>query len=196
MEPSEMIIQKLKGFEGLRLTAYKPVSSEKYWTIGYGHYGADVTPGMTITKEKADELFLNDLQRFICYVNNLHRPMSQNQFDALLSFCYNCGPGNLEKLTKGRTDEEIAEKMLLYTKDASGKTLPGLVCRRKWEHDLFLKDIGEEYIVTADVLNIREKAGTGERIVGGYGHGERIRVLETWHRTINGWVCGTYCKRC
>lgn len=196
MEPSDMIIRKLKSFEGLRLTAYKPVASEKYWTIGYGHYGADVTPGMTITEQRADELFMNDLQRFVCYVNNLHRQLSQDQFDALLSFCYNCGPGNLDKLTNGRTDEEIAENILLYNKDASGVTLPGLVSRRQWEHDLFVKGIGEEYVVTADVLNIRTGAGTEFPTVGGYKNGEKIRVLDTWYKTSLGWVCGRYCKRC
>ena len=196
MTPSDMIIEKLKKFEGLRLTAYKPVSSEKYWTIGYGHYGADVQPGMTITREEANDLFMKDLEKFIGYVNSLGRSWTQNQFDALLSFCYNCGPGNLEKLCKNRDVEEIGEKMLLYVKDASGRTLPGLVTRRQWEHELFLSDIGEEYIVVADPsLNIRTGAGTSNPICGCYGNGERIRVLETWHRTANGWVCGTYCKR-
>lgn len=196
MEPSDMIIQKLKGFEGLRLTAYKPVSSEKYWTIGYGHCGADVYEGMRITLEEADKMFLRDLEKFICYVNNLHRPLSQDQFDALLSFCYNCGPGNLYQLTKGRDDMEVADKMLLYNKDASGVTLPGLVSRRKWEHDLFIKGMGEEYVITADVLNIRTGAGTEFPTVGGYKNGEKIRVLDTWYKTSLGWVCGRYCKRC
>lgn len=195
MEPSSMIIEKLKSFEGLRLVAYKPVQSEKYWTIGYGHYGADVTEGMKITREEADKLFLNDLERFVCYVNNLGRSWKQEQFDALLSFCYNCGPGNLEKLCKDRDAYEIAEKMLLYVKDASGKTLPGLVSRRKWEHDLFLSGIGEDYIVTASSLNIRAEAGTDKQIVGSYGQGERIKVLETWHKTSNGWVSASYTMR-
>ena len=195
MIPSTMIIEKLKAFEGLRLTAYKPVSSEKYWTIGYGHYGADVYEGMKITREDADRLFLTDLERFICYVNNLGREWKQEQFDALLSFCYNCGPGNLEKLCRNRDAYEIAESMLLYVKDASGRTLPGLVSRRKWEHDLFLSGIGEEYIVNATNLNIRDIAGTSGKVVGGYTNGERIKVLETWHRTSKGWVCGTYVQR-
>lgn len=195
MEPSSMIIEKLKSFEGLRLVAYKPVQSEKYWTIGYGHYGADVTEGMKITREEADKLFLNDLERFVCYVNNLGRSWKQEQFDALLSFCYNCGPGNLEKLCKDRDAYEIGEKMLLYVKDASGKTLPGLVSRRKWEHDLFLSGIGEDYIVTASSLNIRAEAGTDKQIVGSYGQGERIKVLETWHKTSNGWVSASYTMR-
>lgn len=196
MTVSDSVIEKLKAFEGLRLTAYKPVSSEKYWTIGYGHYGADVTEGMKITREEADRLFRNDLERFVCYVNNLHREWNQEQFDALVSFCYNCGPGNLEQLCKNRTPEEIADKMLLYVKDASGRTLPGLVNRRKWERELFLSGVGEEYVVTASNLNIRDGAGVeGTRVIGGYCRGDRIKVLETWHRTCKGWISGDYCVR-
>ena len=46
----------IKTFEGCRLTAYKPVSTEKYYTIGYGHYGPDVKEGMTITQAQAEKL--------------------------------------------------------------------------------------------------------------------------------------------
>ena len=56
-------IELIKSFEGIRLVAYKAVPTEKYWTIGYGHYGADVTSGMAITVEQATELLRNDLKK-------------------------------------------------------------------------------------------------------------------------------------
>ena len=54
----------IKQFEGCRLTAYKPVSTEKYWTIGWGHYGPEVEEGQTITQAEADQLLLADCRQF------------------------------------------------------------------------------------------------------------------------------------
>lgn len=63
--------------------------------------------------------------------------LTQGQYDALVSFTYNCGQGNLQSLIKDRTLPEIAEAMLLYNK-SNGKTLSGLVRRREAERKLFL----------------------------------------------------------
>ena len=49
----------IKKFEGLRLTAYQDMVG--VWTIGYGHTGPDVKPGLTITQQQADQLLINDL---------------------------------------------------------------------------------------------------------------------------------------
>ena len=138
MKTSDTGIKLIKQFEGLRLKAYKAVSTEKYYTIGYGHYSADVKPNMEIT-EACAELFLRyDLEKTENIVNNCNRTWNQNQFDALVSFTYNCGQANLYKLIRNRTNEQIAETMLLYRK-AGGKVLNGLVKRRKAERELFLK---------------------------------------------------------
>lgn len=126
----------IKKYEGLRLTAYKPVSTEKYWTIGYGHYGPDVKQGMTITQAQAEVYLKNDCASAVKAVNALKLPFNQNQFDALVSFTYNCGSGNLKTLCRGRTIEEIGEKIILYNK-AGGKVLNGLVKRRKEEQALY-----------------------------------------------------------
>lgn len=131
----------IKSFEGCRLTAYKPVPTEKYWTIGWGHYGSDVTEGMRITQAKADELLLQDVATSVAAVNNpaycpITASLNQNQFDALVSFTFNCGAGNLRTLCKNRTKEQIAEKILAYNK-AGGKVLAGLVRRREAEKKLF-----------------------------------------------------------
>lgn len=140
MKTSRNGINLIKQFEGCRLEAYKAVSTEKYFTIGYGHYGADVKKGMVISQNKADELLVKDLERFEGYVNKLSLSLSQNQFDALVSFTYNCGPGNLNRLTLGRTLPQIADAILLYNK-SGGKVLKGLERRRKAERELFLKEI-------------------------------------------------------
>ena len=123
------------------MTAYKPVAAEKYFTIGYGHYGADVSPGMNISQAQAEIMLGLDLVRYEQAVEKYTPfPLTQNQFDALVSFAYNCGNGNLQKLLTGRTAPQVAEAMLKYNK-GSGKVLPGLVKRRQAEHDLFCKDI-------------------------------------------------------
>ena len=85
----------IKEFEGLRLTAYKAVSSEEYYTIGYGHYGPDVTPGMTITEEQAHAYLVEDVkeaeQAINTFLSKNGIEIGQNQYDALISFTYNCG---------------------------------------------------------------------------------------------------------
>ena len=134
-------ISLIKKFEGCKLTAYKCIPSEKYYTIGWGHYGADVKEGMTITQAEADDLFLKDIQKYVDYVNNksyvpLTDLLNQNQFDALVSFCYNCGCGSLKKLCAGRSLEAIVSLLPSYNK-ASGQVLAGLTRRRAAEVKLF-----------------------------------------------------------
>lgn len=127
-------------FEGCRLTAYKPVATERYYTIGYGHYGADVTKGMKISMAQAEAYLISDCQKFANYVDNkTYVPiiLNDNQRDALISFAYNCGAGNLKKLCASRTAMQIADKLLAYNK-AGGKVLTGLTRRRKAERELFL----------------------------------------------------------
>lgn len=136
MKTSEKGLDLIKKYEGLRLTAYKAVPSEEFYTIGYGHYGKDVSPGMTITKEQADTYLKSDVKKAENAVNNLKKGFNQNQFDALVSFTYNVGVGNLKKLANGRSVEEIGNKITLYNK-AGGKTLTGLVRRRNDEQKLY-----------------------------------------------------------
>lgn len=139
MKLSKSGINLIKKYEGLRLKAYKPVSTEKYYTIGYGHYGSDVYQGMTITEGQAEEFLRKDLDKFENAVVKLGKVWTQNEFDALVSFTYNCGAANLKKLVANRTKLQIADAFLLYNK-AGGKTLTGLVKRRKEERALFLKN--------------------------------------------------------
>lgn len=195
MTASEFILKKLMSFEGCVLHAYKARPAEKYYTIGYGHYGPDVTADMKITQAEAESMFRIDILKFEHGVNNTG-VWSQNEFDALLDFSYNCGLGSLQNIVKLDTRQQIADKMLEYCKDASGTTLPGLVSRRQFDHDLFLKDSqpGKEVTITADVLNIRRSPGTNSDICGHYKNGDVVRVLETWSRTLDGWICADYTK--
>lgn len=137
----------IQNWEGCRLTAYKPVATEIYWTIGWGHYGPDVKKGQTITQEEADRLLVEDCQRFADAVDNpyyvpLTAQLNANQRDALISFAFNCGEGNLRKLCKGRTLAQICDAMSLYTL-AGGKSLVGLERRRAAEQRLFESPVKE-----------------------------------------------------
>ena len=195
MTGSDFIVKKIMSFEGCVFHAYKARPAEKYYTIGYGHYGPDVAADMTITQAEAEALFRKDLQKFENGVNNTG-VWSQNEFDALLDFSYNCGLGSLQNIVRLNTRKEMANKMLEYCKDASGTTLPGLVSRRQFDHDLFLSDSkpGKEVTITADVLNIRRNPSTSADIVGHYTEGQKVRVLETWSRTVDGWISADYTK--
>ncbi|MCD7836903.1 MAG: N-acetylmuramoyl-L-alanine amidase [Lachnospiraceae bacterium] len=141
MEISAKGIELIAGYEGCRLEAYKCPAG--VWTIGYGHT-AGVQQGQTLpSKEAAKELLKEDLKKYAGYVNNCVKkglitfPLNQNQFDALTSFCYNCGNGNLQKLVEGRDAATVADKLLAYNK-GGGKVLPGLARRRADERALFL----------------------------------------------------------
>ena len=126
----------IKKYEGCRLTSY--ICPAGVLTIGYGHTGKDVKQNQTITKKKAIGLLKKDLARFERHVQsyNYIYEWTDNEFSALVSFAYNIG--NIDQLTAygTRTRSQIRTAMLKYVK-ANGKTLPGLVKRRKAELKLF-----------------------------------------------------------
>lgn len=135
---SDTLIKKLKAFEGLRLVAYKPTKAERWYTIGYGHCAGDVRAGMRITEEKAEELLKRDLYYVEKFVNGIPKVRTQGQFDALVSFAYNVGVGNLKRSTllkKIMHDAPTAEIQREFMKwvYSGGKKLDGLVKRRRWE---------------------------------------------------------------
>lgn len=166
MKTSNAGYNLIMKYEGCRLTAYKPVSTETFYTIGYGHYGADVKAGMTITKAEAIKLLTKDINKFENAVNKTDLSLTQNQFDALVSFTFNCGTANLHNLIRNRSLKEIADAMLKYNK-SSGKVLNGLTRRRKEERELFLKDY-REVSTTFDLEKIAR-----EVIEGKWGNGKQ-----------------------
>lgn len=132
----------IKQYEGCRLAAYRCAAG--VWTIGYGHT-AGIHSGMAITQAQADAYLQQDIAKFEGYVNNpayvpITAKLNQNQFDALVSFAFNLGAGNLRKLCKGRTAAQIAQAMTQYCK-ANGKVLAGLRRRRAAEQALFNKPV-------------------------------------------------------
>lgn len=141
MTISDRGVELIAKYEGCRLDAYKCPAG--VWTIGYGHT-AGVQQGQTLpSKEAAKALLKEDLKKYGGYVNNCVKKglitfdLNQNQFDALTSFCYNCGNGSLQKLVSGRDAATIADKILAYNK-GGGKVLAGLTRRREEERTLFL----------------------------------------------------------
>ncbi len=129
----------IRAFEGMELTAYQDPTG--VWTIGYGHTGEDVTPGLSITEERAEALLLADCRTAAAYVDNASfcpftAELTAAQRDALISFTFNLGPENLRRLCRGRTRAEAAEHMLAYN-TAGGRVLPGLTRRRAAEYDLY-----------------------------------------------------------
>ncbi|PSO51060.1 MAG: hypothetical protein BRC33_01555 [Cyanobacteria bacterium SW_9_44_58] len=132
-------LSTLKNFEGLRLNSYQ--DSAGVWTVGYGHTDT-AKPGMSISRSRAKELLKRDLQRFEeAVAKKVDVPLSQSQFDALVSFTYNVGIGALsrstllEKLNRG--NYEGAQKEFKKWTHAGGRELEGLVKRRKAEARLF-----------------------------------------------------------
>lgn len=137
----------IKEFEGLRTTAYKDIVG--VWTIGYGHTNAagspKVKPGMSITTKEADDILIKDLKKYEDAVNrNVKVPITQNQFDALVSFTFNLGEGNLRKSTLLKRlnsgDYKVGDEFLKWNR-AGGRLVRGLLRRRQEEKKLFeMKD--------------------------------------------------------
>jgi lysozyme len=133
--------QAIKSAEGLCLTAY--LDGGGVWTIGYGHTGADVRAGLTIPLSEAERLLTRDLRTAEGHVNDaVQVKLTQNQFDALVSFVYNVGGGafrssTLLKLLNAGDYEGAANQLLRWDKD-NGKSVKGLANRRQGERKLFL----------------------------------------------------------
>ena len=129
----------IKEFEGCELKAY--FCPAGILTVGFGSTGPHVKPGMTITESEAEALLLNDLVRFEKAVNELVKvPMTQGNYDALVSFTFNCGEGAFEEstllreLNEGKDPNAVAKAQLPRWPNGG---LAGLVRRRAAEVELF-----------------------------------------------------------
>ncbi|MDD6387620.1 MAG: lysozyme [Bacilli bacterium] len=141
MKTSNVGIELIKKYEGCVLKAYKCPSG--VWTIGYGHTNG-VKSGMQITKAQALNYLKQDLSIYEKAVTNYVKvPLNQNQFDALVSFSFNCGTGALKTSTLlqklNSSDYNGAANEFLKWNKSNGKVLNGLVKRREEEKELFLK---------------------------------------------------------
>jgi lysozyme len=128
-------------FESCRLTAYR--DSKGVLTIGWGHTGPEVTEGLVITQEQADEWMLSDVAGAVHSVNSMvTAPVTQEEFDALVDFTFNAGCGHfhgstmLALLNKG--DYHGAAGEFEKWDKCGGVVLTGLLRRRKAEEALFV----------------------------------------------------------
>lgn len=127
-------------FEGCRLTAYQ--DQVGVWTIGYGHTGADVTPGLTITQQQAEALLAQDVLASARCVNSMvNVPLTQNEFDALVDFVFNLGAGAFVRSTllAALNAGDLAKAAAQFDcwDRAGGVVVAGLLRRRQAETDMF-----------------------------------------------------------
>lgn len=145
-QPSDRCVEFIKSFELFRAHAYKAVPTERHYTIGYGHYSESVGPNDVITHEEALGLLREDIGeaadglRMICERD--HISLSQCQYDALVSFCFNCGMRNFAGSTMRRKlaagDFKGAADEFPRWCRSGGRVLGGLRRRRAAERAMFL----------------------------------------------------------
>jgi GH24 family phage-related lysozyme (muramidase) len=145
MKVSDAGVALIKEFEGFPFGGRPYKDPVGVWTIGYGHTEG-VGPGSRrLTEKQASALLKKDLDRkYAPLVDAPHLPLNQHQFDALVSFVYNCGPGAISEQTRvGRLlrahDWRAAADALLAWDKAGGHALPGLTRRRRAERAMFLQ---------------------------------------------------------
>ena len=150
MRTSPAGVELIKDFEGLRLEAYPdPGTGGDPWTIGYGHTGPEVKPGLAINIEQAGVFLKEDLVRFEEAVSKLITvELNQYEFDALVSFTYNCGWFALEdstlrrRLNAGEAKCSVFKEELPKWVNGGNGPMPGLVRRRDAEAELACTPIG------------------------------------------------------
>jgi lysozyme len=144
MNTSEAGLKLIKQLEGLRLKAYRCPAG--IWTIGYGHTSAagapEVRENMRISREEAETILKRDLAHFEDAVSSMVKvPLTDNRFDTLVSFAFNCGVAALRRSTllkrvNAGAFDAVPGELMKWTR-ADGKELPGLVRRRRAEAALW-----------------------------------------------------------
>ena len=147
MKTSSKGIDFIKSFETLQTKAYKAIPTEKYYTIGYGHYGPDVEPDSTITEAEAEQLLAEDLSDTERAVSNATAGwnLRQCQFDALVSLAFNVGAtafrnSTLLKLVKRGASEDVIRNEFGRWCHSGGRVLKGLQRRRQAEADMYFSE--------------------------------------------------------
>lgn len=181
----------IKQFEGCVLHAYKCLPTEKYYTIGYGHYGI-TDQNMSITEEEAENYLKLDLRNIYDALEDYDRyyNFTDYEYDALTSFCYNLGAGIMTQLTQNysRNKIEIADAILRYNKSGDS-IISSLVIRRNLEYKLFTKGIYPDGISSEDTINESTTLGNiVDRIIAGeFGNGEerKEKLYNTIQKLVN-----------
>ena len=146
MKVSDKCVNMIKHHEGFVRKPYQdPIG---LWTVGVGHLIGDGKKlpkewNKEFTDEEVDNILCEDLERFEIGIQRLTKvPLTQSQFDALVSFSFNVGLGNFQSSTLrsklNRGDYEGASNEFPKWRKAGGKILKGLVRRRADERNLFL----------------------------------------------------------
>lgn len=152
MKISQAGVDLIKRFEGCKLKPY--LCPAGYWTAGYGHVignGKTKPEKQLYTQEEVNELLRTDLVRFeqgvlrYCPV-----PLTQFEFDSLVSFSFNLGLGVLQRSTLRRKilrqDKQAAARNILKYNKAGGQVLKGLTRRREAEYRMFTKETNNAII--------------------------------------------------
>ena len=159
---SERMVDIIKTYEGFSPKAVRLTGEDEY-TIGYGHYGADVRAGDTITEAEATALMKKDLKVFENAVRSAVKvEITQSQFDALVSLSYNIGTGafadsdTVKALNEGKVGHAAVD-IPSWRRGMGYQILPGLEKRRQTELEFFAA--GEDFTLK-DCMNVRTGAGT------------------------------------
>jgi lysozyme len=134
----------IKSFESLELQSYPdPATSAEPWTVGYGHTGPEVHPGMTITEAEADAILAADVQAVEhCVSEAVGQHVNENEFSSCVSLAFNIGckafrASTLARMLREGQNEAAADQFLRWNK-AAGREMAGLTRRRRAERELFL----------------------------------------------------------
>ncbi len=144
---SESGLAMLKGFEGLRLTAYPdPGTGDKPWTLGYGHT-AGVHPGDTCTEQEADQWLREDVAWAERCVERAIEPVesvTDNEFDAMVSLTFNIGCASFQRSTvlrlilDGSENDDLFRHAFKLWNRSGGHEMAGLTARRLKEAEHFI----------------------------------------------------------
>lgn len=141
MKASDILIAKIKEFEGYRSRAYRDAVG--VWTCGYGHTGR-VNAKTSCPQAQADAWLRQDLAPLEKVLSDIKEIDTQGKFDACLDFCFNLGFGNflrstLLKMIKAGMGEKLIKAEFMRWVYAGGRKLDGLVKRREWEAERFFQ---------------------------------------------------------
>lgn len=140
------MIERIKVWEGFKAKAYRCAAGRL--TVGYGHTGADVAEGMTVTRAEADAMLRNDLASVEQWLNGLTGQagvrLDRWEYDAVVSLVFNIGRGNFERSTLWRKLREECDRSEVAAEFdrwvyAGGRRLKGLEKRRAEERLWFVR---------------------------------------------------------
>ena len=141
MIASQKCLDLIKSFEGCKLQAYQDQGG--VWTVGYGSTGPQIGPGTVWSQSMANMALVSRVNAIASILEGCIVPsLTQGQFDALVSLCYNIGQGafrgsTLLRLLNQRDYAGAADQFLVWDK-VKGQVNPGLLNRRNAERELFL----------------------------------------------------------